>query len=129
MSLMHRLKQPEILLYLFAAAIPISFAAWRTLINNFAIEQANFSGIEMGTLQSIREIPGFLAFGVIFLLIIFREQTLASLSILILGIGTALTGFMPSVMGLYFTTVLMSLGFHYAETIQQSLSLQLIDKN
>jgi len=129
MSFTERLKQPEVLLYLFAAAIPLSFATWRTLINNFAIEQANFSGIEMGTLQSIREIPGFLAFGVIFLLIIFREQTLASLSILILGIGTALTGLMPTVMGLYFTTVLMSLGFHYAETVQQSLSLQLIDKN
>jgi len=129
MSLANRLKQPEVLLYLFAAAIPLSFATWRTLINNFAIEQANFSGIEMGTLQSIREIPGFLAFGVIFLLLIFREQTLASLAILILGIGTAITGFMPSVMGLYFTTVLMSLGFHYAETVQQSLSLQLIDKN
>jgi predicted MFS family arabinose efflux permease len=31
-------------------------------------------------------------------------------------------------MGLYFTTVLMSMGYHYAETIQQSLTLQLIDK-
>ncbi len=129
MSLSERIKQPEILLYLFAAAIPLSFATWRTLINNFAIEQVSFTGVEMGMLQSIREVPGFMAFTVIFLLLIFREQTLASLSILLLGIGTALTGFMPTVMGLYFTTVLMSLGFHYAETVQQSLSLQLIDKD
>jgi len=40
-----------------------------------------------------------------------------------------MTGFMPSVMGLYFTTVIMSLGFHYAETVQQSLSLQLIHRD
>lgn len=128
MTLIQRLRQPEVLLYLFSAAIPLAFATWQTLINNFAIEQVNFTGIEIGTLQSLREIPGFLAFAVIFLLLLFREQTLASLSLILLGIGTALTGFLPTVMGLYFTTVLMSLGFHYAETVQQSLSLQLIDK-
>jgi len=47
-------------------------------------------------------------------------------SLLALGIGTAITGMLPSVLGLYCTTVLMSLGFHYAETISQSLSLQLV---
>jgi len=124
-----RLSQPEFLLYVFAAAVPLSFATWRALINNFAIEQASFSGVEMGILQSLREVPGFLAFGVVFLLLLFREQTLATLSLIVLGIGTAMTGFLPSVMGLYFTTVLMSVGFHYAETIQQSLSLQLIHKD
>ncbi len=112
-----------------AAAVPLSFASWRALINNFAIEQASFTGIEMGIMQSLREVPGFLAFAVVFLLLLFREQTLATLSLIVLGIGTAITGFMPSVMGLYFTTILMSVGFHYAETIQQSLSLQLIHKD
>ncbi len=123
------LQQPEWLLYVMAAAVPLSFATWRALINNFAIEQVNFSGIEMGTLQSLREVPGFLAFAVVLLLLFFREQRLAVLSLCVLGFGTALTGFMPSVMGLYFTTVIMSLGFHYAETVQQSLSLQLIHRD
>ena len=36
----------------------------------------------------------------------------------------ALTGFFPTEYGLYFTTVLMSVGFHYFETLKQSLSLQ-----
>ena len=121
-------NRPEILLYLMAAAIPLAFSTWRTLLNNFAIEQASFSGIEMGILQSLREVPGFLAFTAVFLLLLMREQTLAFLSLLLLGLGTALTGYLPSVMGLYFTTVLMSVGFHYAETMQQSLSLQLISK-
>ena len=122
-------QQPEMLLYLMAAAVPLSFATWRALLNNFAIEEAAFTGIEMGILQSLREVPGFLAFAVVFLLLWFREQTLAFLSLVLLGLGTALTGFMPSVWGLYFTTVLMSVGFHYAETMQQSLSLQLINKD
>jgi len=122
------LQRPEILLYLFSAAVPLSFATWQALINNFSIEQAGFTGIEIGILQSLREIPGFIAFGVIFLLLIMREQTVAFLALLALGIGTAITGYLPSIMGLYFTTVLMSLGYHYAETIQQSLTLQLIDR-
>jgi len=121
-------QRPEIFLYLFSAAVPLSFATWQALINNFSIEQVGFTGIEIGILQSLREIPGFIAFGVIFLLLIMREQTVAFLALLTLGIGTAITGYLPSIMGLYFTTVLMSLGYHYAETINQSLTLQLISK-
>ena len=122
-------KRPELLLYLFSAAVPLSFATWQALINNFSIEQAGFTGIEIGVLQSLREIPGFIAFAVIFLLLIMREQTVAFLSLIALGLGTALTGYLPSVFGLYFTTVLMSMGYHYAETIQQSLTMQLISKD
>ena len=125
-SLLHR---PEILLLLMAVAVPISFNGWRTLLNNFAIERAAFTGQEMGILQSLREVPGFLAFGVVFLLLLVREQRLAVISLILLGIGTALTGFFPSVLGLYITTVIMSIGFHYYETMQNSLALQWIDKS
>jgi hypothetical protein len=124
--LRQQLQKPEIYLYLFAAAVPICFASWQALINNFAVERAGFTGVEIGILQSLREVPGFLAFAVVFLLVMMREQTIAFVSLLALGIGTALTGMLPSVLGLYCTTVLMSVGFHYAETISQSLSLQLI---
>jgi predicted MFS family arabinose efflux permease len=120
-------RRPEFLLLLMAIAVPLSFAAWQTLLNNFAIEQAAFSGREMGILQSLREIPGFLAFGVVFLLLLVREQRLAFLSLALLGLGTALTGFFPSVIGLYVTTVIMSVGFHYYETLQTSLALQWTD--
>ncbi len=126
--LKQQLQKPEVYLYLFAAAVPLSFASWQALINNFAIEQADFTGVEIGILQSLREVPGFLAFAVVFLLLILREQTIAFVALLALGIGTAITGMLPTVLGLYFTTVLMSTGFHYAETIVQSLSLQLISR-
>lgn len=122
-------RRPEMFLFLLAAAMPISFGVWQALLNNFAIERAAFSGVEIGILQSLREIPGFLAFGAVLLLVLIREQTLALTSMLLLGIGTAVTGFFPTEIGLYCTTVLMSLGFHYYETINQSLSLQWFDKD
>ncbi len=125
---MQSLRRPEILLYLMAAAVPIAFGVWQALLNNFTIEAANFTGVEIGILQSLREIPGFMAFAVVFLLLILREQTLALLSLLIMGLGTALTGYFPTEIGLYCTTVLMSLGFHYYETVNQSLSLQIFAK-
>ncbi|MCU7853599.1 MAG: MFS transporter [Candidatus Thiodiazotropha sp. (ex Monitilora ramsayi)] len=128
-KLSQTLRRPEVLLLLMAVAVPLSFAAWRTLLNNFAIERVAFTGQEMGILQSLREVPGFLAFGVVFLLLIIREQRLAIVSLALLGIGTALTGFFPSILGLYVTTVIMSIGFHYYETLQTSLTLQWIDKS
>ncbi len=121
--------RPEIMLLLMAGAVPLSFATWQALLNNFAIERAAFTGAEIGILQSLREVPGFLAFAVVFLLFLLKEQSIALLSLALLGIGTAVTGVFPSIIGLYVTTVVMSIGFHYYETIQTSLSLQWIDKD
>ncbi|MEE3047283.1 MAG: MFS transporter [Pseudomonadota bacterium] len=121
-------RNPEVLLIVMAAAMPLSFSTWMALLNNFSIEMADFTGREIGILQSLREIPGFLAFTAIFVLLVLREQTFALLSLLVLGIGVAISGYFPTVIGLYCTTVLMSIGFHYFETMQQALSLQWIKK-
>ena len=122
-------RRPEVLLFLMAGAVPMSFATWQALLNNFAIERAAFSGADMGVLQSLREVPGFLAFAVVFLLIVLREQTLALVALLLLGVGTALTGWFPSVLGLWFTTIVMSLGYHYYATVEMSLALQWTEKD
>ncbi|MCH7942700.1 MAG: MFS transporter [Proteobacteria bacterium] len=117
-------RRPEMLILVMAGAVPLSFATWNALLNNFVIERAGFTGAEIGILQSLREVPGFMAFAAVFILILMREQTLALASLLLLGIGTAMTGWFPSVIGLYCTTVLMSLGYHYYATMQKSLVLQ-----
>ncbi|WP_232846347.1 MFS transporter [Amphritea pacifica] len=126
--MMNLIRRPELFLFLLAGAMPLSMGVWMALLNNFAIEKAAFTGVEIGILQSLREIPGFISFGAVLLLVLMREQTLALVSMLLLGLGTAATGFFPSEVGLYCTTVLMSLGFHYYETMNQSLSLQLFSK-
>ncbi|WP_041410533.1 MFS transporter [Shewanella amazonensis] len=121
-------QQAQRLLLWMTFIMSMVFAVWQALLNNFVIERAHFSGAEIGMLQSLREVPGFLAFTAIFVLLIIREQSFALLSLLVMSIGVAITGFLPSVMGLYFTTVLMSVGFHYYETLNQSLTLQWVDK-
>ncbi len=106
----------------------LGFASWQALFNNFAKESAGFTGWEIGLLQSVREIPGFLAFTAIFFFLIMREQMLAYVSLAVLAVGVAITGYFPSVWGLIVTTTIMSVGFHYFETANQSLSLQLLPK-
>jgi hypothetical protein len=80
-------------------------------------------------LHVAREIPGFLAFLVIYILLFLREQTLAISALLLLGLFTALTANFPSFWGLMMTTILSSVGFHYYETINQSLQLQWLSKD
>ncbi len=120
--------KPETLLMITAAAWGAGFAVWMALLNNFAVDVVNFTGREIGILQSLREVPGLLAFTVIFVLMVIAEQRLMMLSLLVFGIGVAATGFFPSEFGFYFTTILMSVGFHYHETLRQSLTLQLVSK-
>ena len=117
-------RTPQVLLLVLAAAIPIAFEPWMALINNFAVEKVAFTGLERGILESVREIPGFLAFTVVYLLLIWRQQTFAILALTLTGLGVALTGLLPTVWGLYFTTLLMSVGFHYLATMEQALAMQ-----
>lgn len=122
------ISQPQLFLLVMAFVMPFVFQVWMTLLNNFVVEKAAFTGAEIGLLQSIREIPGFLAFTAIYILIFIKEQKFAILSLGILSLGVAVTGYFPSQCGLFITTFIMSIGFHYYETIQQSLTLQWLDK-
>ncbi|MBE0366750.1 MFS transporter [Pseudoalteromonas aurantia] len=122
-------RSPFGFLAIATSVMAITFAGWMALLNNFAIEAAQFTGANMGMLQSLREIPGFLAFTAVFVLLVLKEQTFALVSLCILSMGVAITGLFPSIYGLYATTVLMSIGFHYFETINQSLSLQWFNKD
>jgi len=122
-------KSPEFLILLMTIGAAISWAVWLNLLNNFAIEKVDFTGAEIGILQSLREIPGFLAFTVILVLAFIREQKLAYISLVILGIGVMITGLVQTNMTFYLATIVMSVGFHYFETINGSLTLQWIDKD
>lgn len=65
---------------------------------------------------------------VIYLLFLVREQRLAALSVIVMGMGVWLAGYFPHFNGLMLTTLLMSFGFHYFETLNMSLALQHFDK-
>ena len=122
-------RRPIALLFLMALAMPIAFNTWSALLNNFVIEAANFDGADIGLLHTVREIPGFFAVGVIAIIIFMREQVLALVSLVLLGVATAVTAWFPSMAGILTITMLSSIGFHYYETVNQSLQLQWLPKD
>ena len=83
-------------MYLYLIILTISstigLQVWRTLFNNFAVEIAGLNGNHVGMIQSVREIPGFLALLAVYVILVVREHRLSALSILILGLGVAITG-------------------------------------
>ena len=122
-------RRPITLLFLMAAAMPIAFSTWSALLNNFVIEMAAFDGSDIGWLHTVREIPGFLAIGVIAIIMFMREQVLGIVSLALLGVATAITAWFPSMGGILTITMLSSIGFHYYETVNQSLQLQWLPKD
>ncbi len=121
-------RRPISLLFVMAMAMPVAFFTWSALLNNFVIEVANFNGSDIGWLHTVREIPGVLAIGVIALIMVIREQVLGIVSLILLGVATAMTAWFPSLGGILTITMLSSIGFHYYETVNQSLQLQWLPK-
>ena len=126
---METIKHKPMYRYLIVLTIAssVGLQAWLTLFNNFAVEVADLEGKHVGMIQSVREIPGFLALLVVFVLMFIKEHRLSAVSILFLGLGLAAIGLFPSYPGLLVTTLMMSFGFHYYETTNQSLTLQYFD--
>jgi hypothetical protein len=121
-------RDPLIFLMTLSFVNWLGFAAWQVLLNNFTVEMAGFAWKDMGLAQSVRELPGFLAFTAIFWIAWMREQTLAYVALLLLGFGIAITGYFPTLTGVLITTFIMSVGFHYFETMNSSLQLQILPK-
>ncbi len=123
-------KQNKMYRYLLVLTIAstLGLESWLTLFNNFAVDIVALEGIQVGLIQSVREIPGFLAFLVVYLLLVVKEHRLSALAIIILGLGMAVTGLIPSYSGLIFSTLIMSFGFHYFDTTCDSLTLQYFDE-
>lgn len=111
-------------LIVLTAAATIGLQGYTILFNNFAAEMVQMDGSQVGVVQSVREIPGLLTLLLVFVLLIVREHKLAALSVVLLGFGTGITALFPTYSWVIFTTVVMSFGFHYYESTNQSLTMQ-----
>ncbi|MBE0583536.1 MAG: MFS transporter [Desulfofustis sp.] len=127
---MARLTQHNMYVFLLVLTIcnTAGLQVWQTLFDNFAVHVVHLEGHHIGILQSVREIPGLLSLLVVYLLLIIKEHRLSALAVLLLGIGVSITGLLPTFYGMILTTLVMSFGFHYFETTNQSLTLQYFDK-
>jgi len=114
-------------LFVLTFACTVGFQAWSIMCTNFAVDVVGLNAAQLGIIHSVREVPGLLAAIVIMLLCLMREETLAAIAVLALGLGVLLTGMFPSYGGMLATTLLMSAGFHFFEANNQSLIMQAYD--
>ncbi len=118
-------RNKHLLLFLLVANLLQGFGhnVWRAMFNNFAVEKVGVGADAIGWIQSVRELPGLLAFAVAFLALLFKEMRIMAVSLVLLGVGIALTGQATSMPVLLVATLVMSLGFHYFNPGNNSLIL------
>ena len=123
---MDHLKSNPMYRYLLILGICASagLQGWTALFTNYAKEIVDVNGFQIGVSQSVREIPGFLSFAAVYLFFIFKEHRLSAWSVILLGTGISVTGIFTSFGGLLMTTFIMSVGFHFFETTNKSLTVQ-----
>jgi hypothetical protein len=111
-------------LLILGVCASVGLQGWTAMFTNYAKEVVGVNGFQIGLSQGIREIPGFLSFASVYLLLILKEHRLSAWSVVLLGIGITITGIFTSFGGLLITTFIMSLGFHFFETTNKSLTVQ-----
>jgi len=122
-------QNKHLLFFLLVANLLHTFghSVWRAMFNNFAVEQIGVGADAIGWIQSVRELPGLLAFVVAFLALIFKEMRIMAVSLILLGIGIIFTGQSTTISVLLVATLVMSLGFHYFNPGNNGLILMSID--
>ena len=86
------------------------FNVWRSLFNNFAIEELAVGADQIGLIQSIREIPGLLGFLLAFLALVLSEMQVLSLSTVVMGLGLIATAWAGTWGSLIAGTLFSSIG-------------------
>ncbi len=104
------------------------FRVWQAMFNNFAVEEMGVGPGSIGWIQAVRELPGLMGFLVGFLALFLSEVRIMALSIILLGIGTFLTGQATNVPFLLFSTVVMSFGFHFFYPTNNAVVLMAVEK-
>jgi predicted MFS family arabinose efflux permease len=111
---------------LLAAAVSsqgIFFGVLLSLFYNFVVERLGIEPHELGALEALREIPGFL--NVLFLaaMIRYAPPIVGALSLVVMGLGIMAYGTVTSVTGLAMYSLFASIGFHCWIPLEQAMGL------
>lgn len=106
----------------------IGFSIWQTSINNFAVEDLGIGALDVGWMQSFREIPGLMGFLLAFIAIYLSEVRIMALSVILLGGGIFLSGQANDLPFLLMSVLVMSFGFHMFYASSDAVVLMAVDK-
>ncbi len=104
------------------------YNAWTVMFNNFAVDILHLNAEQVGLIQGLREIPGFLGFVMGLIVMVIPEMRIAGMCVALLGGGLVLMGGVHDFVGLLAATMIMSIGFHFFDSANQSLALTYVRK-
>jgi MFS family permease len=107
--------------FLFA----FGFAVYSGVFQNFLRDVMHSGPLQLGQLESLREIPGFLAALMAGTLVALAESRVAALGLLIAAVGIGVTGAVPSYAALVAVTIFWSVGFHLWVSVSPAITLAL----
>lgn len=103
----------------------LGFAIYSGPFQNFLVDVLNAHELDLGKLESLREIPGLLTALTAGTLVALAETRMASLGLMIAAFGIAVTGYCHTFPPLIAITVFWSVGFHLWATVQTAITLAL----
>lgn len=106
----------------------LGYNIWRSLFNNFAVEELGIRADQIGVIQSLREVPGLMGFVLGFLVLVLSEMRVLGFSVLLMGLGLVLTGWADNLSVFMMGTMVTSIGFHFFYPSNSSLVLMAVGK-
>ncbi|MBI4530909.1 MAG: MFS transporter [Candidatus Latescibacteria bacterium] len=114
-----------ILLAVGITGLSFTFGVHFTIFNNFAVERIGLEPHQLGILEAIREVPGFLTAFMAGLTVGIAEPLLAGVMLFLFGIGFIAYGQVGSVVPLVAWSLIWSVGFHLWEPLSNGMLLSL----
>ena len=104
-------------------SVGIFFGVQLTLFNNFIVERLEIEPHELGYVESLREVPGFLNVFFLALMMHLAPPAIAGVSLIVMGVGVMAYARVKTVFALALFSVFWSLGFHCWIPLEQSMGL------
>ena len=116
---------------LFAATffLSLAFSTWRSVLNNFLVEDLGATGLDRGMMEAVREVPGLLSVLLMAVVGTIGEPVLGSLCMLLLSGGTLAFSYSQNVHDTLFPLFVASMGIHLWIPVRQSLLLALTQRS
>lgn len=104
-------------------AVGTFFGVQLTLFNNFIVERLGIEADELGYVEALREVPGFLNVLFIALMVRFAPPRVAGIALILMGAGFVAYARVDTVWALGVFSLVWSLGFHAWLPLEQSMAL------
>jgi predicted MFS family arabinose efflux permease len=105
------------------AGVGFFFGVQLTLFNNFIVERLGIEPHQLGYVEALREVPGFLNVLFVALMIRWAPPVVAMLVLAVMGMGMVGYAWVDSVMSLALFSLVWSIGFHCWVPLEQAMGL------